>query len=149
MSFSGDLNRFADVMGYRMDYLVKHVVLEIADNIIEMSPVGDPVYWRNPPSPGYVGGTFSGNWQHQEGGSYPTNKFTTRGKDASKSRIRASVPERAAGKQHWVVNNMPYSIRLEYGWSRQAPGQHAIVGRAAMNFRQLVREQTAIARRQR
>ena len=132
-----------------MDFVVKNVVLDLAENIIDMSPVGDPSYWKGKAPTGYVGGTFRGNWQHQEGGSYPTNKFNSLGGQASRSRIRSSVPERAAGKNHWIVNNMPYSIRLEYGWSRQAPGQHAIVGTAVMNFRQLVRQQTALARRQR
>jgi hypothetical protein len=149
MSFSSDLNRFSTTMGYRMDYVVQHTVLDIAENIIDRSPVGDPLYWKGKAPPGYVGGTFRGNWQHQEGGRYPTNKFETRGKPPSLERIKASVPERASGKNHWVVNNMPYSIRLEYGYSRQARGQHAIVGVAVMQFRQIVRAQTALARRQR
>jgi len=40
-------------MGYRIDYVVKNVVLDLAENIIDMSPVGDPTKWRKGrPSPG-------------------------------------------------------------------------------------------------
>ena len=147
MSFSSDLTRFARTMGYRMDYVVQQTLLELGNGMIDMSPVGDPTKWRSGRArPGYVGGLFRGNWQYGEGPNYPRDKFTTKGKPPSKARIEAGVPARAAGKNHWIVNNLPYSIRLEHGWSwNQAPA--GIVGVSVMNYRQIVRRQTAAARR--
>jgi hypothetical protein len=40
---------------------------------------------------------------------------------ASNERIAETVPQKAAGMVHYIVNTTPYMQRLEDGWSKQAP----------------------------
>jgi len=122
MSFALDLQNFAKKAGARADHAVGGIVVAIINKVDERSPVGDAKYWKHPPPKGYVGGHFRAN--NQIGvGSAPGGVIA--GVDPSGDRVRArfsaAVPEDAAGKVYWLVNNTPYGRRLENGWSRQAP----------------------------
>ena len=64
MSFTTDLQAFTKKAGANADLVVKRVVAGMAESVIEMSPVGDGVYWKSPPPKGYVGGRFRGNWDY-------------------------------------------------------------------------------------
>jgi hypothetical protein len=57
--------------------------------------------------------------------------------NATIQRFIASVKESgAAGKVHYLTNNLPYAYRLEYGWSRQAP--NGMVGVTVVEFQSIV-----------
>lgn len=121
-SFALDLAKFLEKVQDNSNQVVRKVVLEIGASVIEKSPVGNPDLWSSPPPEGYVGGRFRANWTHGEG-SAPTNVFPDIDETGavSNARIMASVAPDAAGKVHFVVNNLPYAQRLEKGWSTQAP----------------------------
>lgn len=72
---------------------------------------------------GYVGGRFRANWQFGAGSADTT---TTEDTDASGAatlaRLKGAIDGAAIGGMWIVSNSLPYAKRLEYGWSKQAPG---------------------------
>ena len=120
--FRADISRWVQNAGDRLELVHRHVCLEMLRRVIQRSPVGNPDLWKNPPPPGYVGGRFKNNWQVAIGG--PADG-TIPDADPSGSRALAEgegVLSMLTAKDHvWVVNNLPYAVRLEFGWSTQAP----------------------------
>lgn len=142
MSFALDLQRFAEKAGKRADEAVGAIVANVSAELDRRSPVGDASYWIHPAPKGYVGGHFRGNWQLGVG-SIPTGEIAgvdPTGRNAQ-GRIIAAVPDKAAGRVYWLVNNAPYAQRLEQGWSRQAP--QGMVGLTVVMFDMIVREAVA------
>ncbi|WP_426201038.1 hypothetical protein [Pseudomonas sp. TWP3-1] len=71
---------------------------------------------------GYVGGRFRGNWQFSidspaEG---VLDQIDPSG-NATLAALRAQVSALTIGQTAYIVNNLPYSIPLEYGHSKQVP----------------------------
>lgn len=140
-SFAVDLRRFAEKAEAKADEAVGAIVFNIAAELDRRSPVGDATYWKSPPPAGYVGGRFRGNWQlgvtNRPRGERDT--IDTNGTIALPA-IAAAIPEDASGKVYYLANNVPYAMRLETGYSRQAP--QGLVAITAANFQQTVREAT-------
>jgi len=141
MTFSVDLQKFAEKAKERADDAVGNIVVRIAQQLDSRSPVGDATYWKSKPPKGYVGGHFRGNWQLGVD-KRPTNEVP--GTDPSGAetlgRIMAGIPVEAAGHVYYLTNNAPYSQRIENGWSRQAP--QGLVGLTVTMFGQIVRDAT-------
>jgi len=123
-NFALDISRFVNRTHSNVDLVTKKVVLDIARSVIRKSPVDT--------------GRFKGNWQ------YGTNEMPTGTTDihdesgqGTIAHITGQVPQQAAGKLHYIVNNMPYSIRLENGWSSQAPS--GMVGLTVSEYQGIVR----------
>jgi hypothetical protein len=57
MSFALDINKFAQKCGKNADLLTRDVIMKVTKSIDEMSPVGNPLIWKNPENKpdGYVG----------------------------------------------------------------------------------------------
>lgn len=90
---------------------------------------------------GYVGGRFRGNWQFSidtpaEG---VLDQIDVSG-SVSIAVLKAQVQSLTAGQTAYIVNNLPYSIPLEYGHSTQAPG--GMVRITLARFQQIVEEAT-------
>ncbi|WLH49748.1 hypothetical protein [Pseudomonas tolaasii] len=90
---------------------------------------------------GYVGGRFRGNWQFSidtpaEG---VLDQIDVSG-NVSIAVLKAQVQSLTAGQTAYIVNNLPYSIPLEYGHSTQAPG--GMVRITLARFQQIVEEAT-------
>jgi hypothetical protein len=136
MTFSSDLTRITEKYKRRINNVVKSVVVDIGERLVEKSPVGNPSLWKNPLSApeGYVGGAFRANWQHGLN-SYPLTTIDSTDNDVS-ARIEQGAMAGRLGDSHYIVNNLPYSIRLEDGWSTQAPG--GIVGLTVTEFGSIV-----------
>jgi hypothetical protein len=146
MSFSADLSKWTKRESDAIHKVVRTVVIEIANRVITRSPVGDPEIWlykkdgiyvdylsyREPPE-GYVGGRFRANWQYGFG-SPPTGEIDATDKigAATKSKIKLTVGLANPSGIHWIANNLPYSERLESGWSTQAP--QGMVGLTELEF---------------
>lgn len=139
--FTLQLQEFAAKAKERADEVVGGVVVRIAATLDERSPVGDARYWKSPPPKGYVGGRFRGNWQLGVG-TIPAGETgrIDKGGGATQSAIVAKIPEDASGKVYYLCNNTPYSLRIEDGWSRQAP--NGVVGLTVTEFGTFVREAT-------
>lgn len=148
--FSLDIRAFVDKTKEKEHTIVRKVLMDVSARIVERSPVGNPELWainRNRSSKklrmpkGYVGGRFRGNWQYATiaagvpslpvDGVDPTGARTV-------SRIAAQIGSDPAGQVHVLVNNLPYAIPLENGWSKQAPA--GMVGLTVLEFEGLVNE---------
>lgn len=141
MTFALDLSAFAKKTDERLNLYVKRIVLDVAKELVEMSPVGDASYWQSPPPKGYVGGRFKASWDY---GFNEVPSALYREADASGEtslgRIAEGMGERMAGV-HYLANNVPYAMRLEEGWSRQAP--QGMVSLTIIKFDQIVAEAAA------
>lgn len=136
MSFTTDIQKFTKKAGGNINRLVKDVVFELGKGVVENSIVGDANYWKSKPPKGYVGGRFRGNWQHGIG-TMPLDKFDTT-ENISIQRIEGTLPEKAGGLIHWIVNNVPYSIALENGTASKRTPPQGIVGRTVLRFDEIV-----------
>lgn len=141
--FSLDLTAYAKKTGEKMDTVVRGVVMGLAERIDERSPVGNPDLWQVPKAPpGYAGGHFRKNNQYRFG-SAPTDEIA--GVDSTGAGALAAITEGVmaapAAGIHYIVNNTPYSERLENGWSTQAPsGMYKL---AVVDFQGIVRDEVA------
>ena len=117
---------------------IQLTVLKIANSIIEMSPVGDAAYWQQAAPAGYVGGRFRANWDYGFN-NIPRQQFdmTDKSGNASKDRVKSGIGSNVYGV-HYVSNNLDYALKLENGWSRQAP--NGMVKLTAMKFNTFVKE---------
>jgi hypothetical protein len=120
-SFSLDVSKWVEKAKGRADDVVRRVALELHTQIVMKSPVGNPSLWKHPVK-GYVGGRFRNNWFPGVG---TRSNSTTEQRDASGegsiNRMQLLLPGIHAGDVIFTTNNLPYSMRLETGWSTQAP----------------------------
>jgi hypothetical protein len=120
--FALQISQFVAKAKSNADAVVRKVVIDIADNVVRLSPVGDGAHWASPPPKGYVGGRFRANWQLginvPRSGVLPDIDPTGA---ASNARVLAALPPDAAGNVFFLTNNLPYAQRLEDGYSGQAP----------------------------
>ncbi|WP_022684557.1 hypothetical protein [Sphingobium bisphenolivorans] len=139
MTFALDLQKFAQKAKDQADDAVGRIVVAVAAELDKRSPVGDGSYWKTKPPAGYVGGHFRGNWQLGIG-SLPTGEKpgADPAGDKTQAAIVAAVPEDAAGRVFYLANNAPYALRIEDGWSRQAPT--GLVGLTRVMFQEIVDE---------
>jgi len=123
-NFAIDISVWTKKAKGKIDKVVREIVLDVANSLIELSPVGNPDLWESKAPKGYVGGRFAANWQYGNNvigfpeGDLPDIDATG---NASRERIEKALPKEAAGLVHLLVNNLPYALRLEDGWSSQAP----------------------------
>jgi len=139
MTFALDLNAFAKKTDARLNTVIKHIVLDVAKELIERSPVGDASYWESPPPTGYVGGRFKGSWMFETGNVPASDPMTIDASGGSSmNQIEGGVgSNRMSGAVHYIANNVPYAKRLEEGHSRrQAP--QGIVGLTVLKFQPIV-----------
>lgn len=87
----------------------RKIALDVFTRVILMSPVDT--------------GRFRGNWQVAIG-SMPSGTLELNDKDGTVAigRVQAEALNVKAGDTIFLVNNLPYAIPLEYGYSSQAPG---------------------------
>lgn len=146
MTFALDLKHFAEKAGQRADAVVHEIVANVAVSLDTLSPVGDAKYWKSKPPKGYVGGHFRANWQlgvgSRPGGEIAGVDTSAKGQGGATTQgIIAAIPAETAGKVYWLANNAPYALRLEDGYSRQAP--EGMVGITAARFPTIVNEAVA------
>ena len=109
----------------KMDLAVRKIALELFSRVILKSPVDT--------------GRFRANWQVAIG-SVPDGTLEIEDKSgtATISKADASVAGLKAGDVIYLVNNLPYALRLEDGYSGQAPA--GMVGLTVQQFQQIVRQ---------
>ena len=120
LSFGEAVASFVDRGIQRMDQVHRGVVLQLADKVIMGTPFGDPKTWKNPPPKDYVPGLARSNWQTRTNELPPTNVVAIRA--AHEVYAEAEANAGRAGDVTYMLNSVPYILRLEYeGHSRQAP----------------------------
>lgn len=106
-SFSADISRFISKAQGNIDLALRQTVVLAAQGVVMTTPVDT--------------GRARANWMF--GKVLP--KGTLDGIDTSGAatiaKIAGQVTSLKAGGEVWIVNNMPYAGRLEYGYSQQAP----------------------------
>lgn len=117
-----------------VDKTVRKTVIGLGAAIVRRNPVGTPVTTGQKD---YRGGRSRANWQYGLN-SIPTGVIEDFDPDGSRtiSAIAASIPRQAAGKVHYIANNVEYIIPLEEGSSKQAP--NGMVARTLLDFQQIV-----------
>lgn len=127
-NFALDISRFINRTNSNVDLVTKKIVLDVMRSVVRKSPVDT--------------GRFKGNWQYGTG-EMPTGTTDIHdaGGQGTISHIAGQVPAQAAGKLHYIVNNLPYSIRLEHGHSSQAP--QGMVGLTITEYQGIVRRAAA------
>ena len=139
MRFSTEIQRFVDSAQRDIDKTVRGIELKIAESLIDMSPVGNPDLWEGSPPPGYVGGRFRGNWQFSIGKAASGTLSTIDANGgATKSKLADAISKAVSGDVHFITNNLPYSLELEYGHSSQAP--NGMVRLTVARFQSIVRQ---------
>ena len=105
-----------------IDTVTRYALTEVDRRLVNRSPVGDALYWKNPAPKGYTGGRFRANWQMSIGAP-ASGVVDAVDKDGSATMAaHASVVAVArAGQTFYLMNNLPYAVPIERGWSRQAP----------------------------
>ncbi|MDR2213951.1 MAG: hypothetical protein LBE21_10055 [Pseudomonadales bacterium] len=141
------LRQIAERQKLKLETVVRRTVFQMATQMVNMSPVGNPTLWlslhpytpveigkdgkfkpagdtetRLKPPAGYVGGRFRNNWQYGEGS---INRDTSAPPDASGSgslgRIEAGIASWKPGETMYITNSLEYAYSLEVGHSSQAP----------------------------
>ena len=101
-NFSALLKRVGD----KADLVVRKVAIELQSSMIEKSPVDT--------------GRFRANWQCGVG-SVNASVAAAIGSDY-KGRAVTAIQGWKPDQTIYLTNSLPYSRRLEFGWSQQAPG---------------------------
>tara|TARA_R110000803_G_scaffold37766_3_gene81488 strand:- start:456 stop:851 length:396 start_codon:yes stop_codon:yes gene_type:complete len=110
MSFSKDLDKVTmNLKGYAEE-MVRGTLFNLSALIIKKSPVDT--------------GRFRGNWQASinvpKGNKLERQDKSKDGNDTA-FLVRDVVDSLNMGQTFYLTNNLPYSRRLEYGYSKQAP----------------------------
>lgn len=123
-SFTLDIQRFVDKANGNIDLVVRKIALDLFTRIVLKSPVDT--------------GRFRGNWQVGIG-AIPagTLELNDKAGTATISRVTAATLGVSAGQTIYLINNLSYARRLEYGWSKQAP--EGMVRKSVAEYPQVVR----------
>ncbi len=97
------LSALMDRVGVRYEDAARKAVLDMASQMILMSPVDT--------------GRFRANWIADT----KLNTTTTESTENSLGAVQASIKAWDMVGSMWVCNSLPYARRLEEGWSKQAP----------------------------
>jgi hypothetical protein len=124
-NFSIQVSEFVSRTKGKMNLITRKIVLDIGTRLVERSPVDT--------------GRFRANWQYATLGigvpSFPVDRLDPTGADTI-ARIATQVRSMPAQNVHVLVNNLPYAIPLEQGWSKQAP--YGMVGLTVLEFEAIV-----------
>lgn len=118
--FEDDINKFQRKTADKMDKIVRKVSLEILKSVVFKSPVDT--------------GRFRSNWQVSIG-SVPSGTVGYQGTEtigeragskgpvyeATVAKSKGTADSAKAGDVIYIANNLPYAVRLEEGYSGQAP----------------------------
>lgn len=122
LSFGAAVASFADQTVERMDQVHRGVFLKLADKVIMGTPFGDPSTWKYPAPKDYVPGLARGNWQTRSNAIPPATVLPIR--PAHDAYAEAEANAGKAGDVTYMLNSVPYILRLEYQQpphSMQAP----------------------------
>lgn len=125
MSFALDLKKFAEKAGANAEQVVRRATLEVARGVVMRTPVDT--------------GRARSNWQFGDG-EVPSGTLdeTDPQGSATLTKLSAAIMQSRVGGVTYVANNLPYALRLEYGWSQQAPS--GMVRNTLAEFGQHVRK---------
>ena len=105
-NFTLDMSRFANKSLGEIEQVVRKTAIDLTTSIIKTSPVDS--------------GRFRANWFVSfESAIEDTTEDTNSAKalsNATNTLLKGKI-----GKYIYIQNNLPYIVKLEYGYSKQAP----------------------------
>lgn len=106
--FTAQIAAFVEKAQGNIDLVVRKIALDMFKSVIVKSPVDT--------------GRFKGNWQVNIG-SVPAGTVAIDDKagTATIAKVTAATMNLKAGQVIYLVNNLAYARKLEYGHSKQAP----------------------------
>lgn len=121
--FALDLSRIAEKARGNVDLAIRKIMLEAFTSVVQMSPVDT--------------GRFKGAWQ--VGYRLPntrTDAPADKNGGATIGRITSDIAAAKIGDGSiFLTNSLPYSIRLENGYSKQAPAGMVAITMARISAR--------------
>jgi len=124
MSWESDWKKIESKIDRTLDQGIRATILELSTAIIKDTPAKT--------------GRARGNWQASIGRG-ATGEVSVVNKRAGEAKAISNVNQKASvavGDLYYLTNNVPYIERLEYGWSKQAPG--GMVRKNMQNFNRLL-----------
>lgn len=108
MSFAADIAKFVERAKGNVDTATRQATVLLAQGVILKSPVDT--------------GRFRANWQFSGAGiQRATSLAVDRGGQVTVNRLVAEIQRTGSGGVTYLSNSLPYAVRLENGWSKQAP----------------------------
>ena len=108
-SFSIEIGNFAKLSAEKARLVVQKIAMEAFKRVIEKSPVDT--------------GRFRANWGCQVGSPYAgVSDSVDKSGGTTTAKVMGDVTAWNGIGSMFICNNLPYSIALEYGHSKQAPG---------------------------
>ena len=108
MSFASNLNKLCERAKDKAHIVVRKTAFELQGMMIDMSPVDT--------------GRFRSNWAVGLGAiNTSTDAAPDKTGDSAKGRAQAALQGWKPGQTIYLSNSLPYALRLERGWSQQAP----------------------------
>ena len=104
MSFALDLSKACEKAKGQTELAARKVMLDLFSRVIMKSPVDT--------------GRFRANWNVGYGSP---DKTTTQSTNSALGKVQAEIATAKLDGSIFLSNSLPYSIRLENGWSVQAP----------------------------
>lgn len=108
-AFKANFAKLLKKAGDDAGLVVRKTALQLQTSMVAMSPVDT--------------GRFKGNWQPGIGA---INADTSAGEDRTGAgvigRTVSALGAWKPGQMIYLTNSLPYARRLEFGWSKQAPG---------------------------
>ena len=124
MSWESDWKKIESKIDRTLDQGIRATLLEVSTAIIKGTPADT--------------GRARGNWQASIGRG-ATGEVSVDSVRSGEAKAIAEVNQKASvavGDLYYLTNNVPYIERLEYGWSKQAPG--GMVRKNMQNFNRLL-----------
>lgn len=127
MSFSLDLSNAIENIKENRDKIVRGTLIQLSNNVIKRTPVGNPKYWApsSLPAPeGYVGGTLRGAWNASFNAPDQSKHGTIeKSPNGGQTAVKAAtkINSLQMGQTFYLTNPQPYARRVEYGHSKQRP----------------------------
>jgi len=108
MGFAENLNKLCERAKDKAHVVVRKTAFELQGMMIDMSPVDT--------------GRFRGNWAVGLGAvNTKADASPDKSGDAARGRAQAALQGWKPGQTIYLSNSVPYALRLERGWSQQAP----------------------------
>ena len=123
MSFTSQINKFADKANNEANKVVRGTALGMFSKIVLRTPVGKPSIWKRPNSApaGYTGGRLRGNWQitlHNP--ALDTVDAIDKSGSSTISDGNNELMKVDGDMSIYFTNNLPYAKAVEDGHSQQA-----------------------------
>ena len=132
MGWSINISKLAEAYKVRTETIVRKIVLDLFVRVVKGSPVDT--------------GRFKGAWLVGSGAmpSFVMGRTdkSPGGSINSMTQIELNgVLKQPVDQPFWLANNLPYAVRLEYGYSQQAPS--GMVRIAVREYEQIIRAAVA------